>query len=1309
MQRFARHLHPFLALLEHNRSAERAPREAWTAMTANDQNIPTAQFRPRYTVLERLGEGGIGTVYKVRDEQQGTVRALKALKSQRGASPRDITRFEDEYRILHSLHHPTLPQVSDFGMTTDGSRYLVMEYIEGHQLDQFISENPSQLWPMIYQLVEALSFIHQHKLLHLDLKPANLLVTQTVAASGNSTPLLKLIDFGISYQRDEGRETEFAGTPAYMPPEIINGDAELTRAADYYSLGITLYEIVFGKIPYSGTYDEVIAAHLNDTVTCNPDEAIDRNAIPHIKALTARSRNERLIGFEELGRAVAARYSTAPHPLDDAFAMGYLDSFGMIGKDEVWPALRSWALSLGQTVGEPLAEWSHPVATVAKSNLETQDLPGSRTPSPERAAQDTVAMSAKSTEESRPTVTSSPDVARSVLVSGPKGSGKSHVVNALRAELALRGLATFAIHDDREYRAWFKNTPAEHGDMIDRFVAGWDQLKLICEHRGVVVIVDGVESLAHEEREFFTYVSRRLGHEIESGQNPAIHVLVTGRSPRLRDSLSDSLPAASAQEYLIPPPRSRDLDAVMNQFAGHMQGTLQRETLRRHLSRSAETVEALLSRLKTSLLHGNLTRTSGDWDFVAPGDDDRNEQDGGDNYYFALYAQLSAEERSLLGALACHVESLTLALLTTVTGLSADQVHTAAQRLAPYRLIDAELSGSANRFNLASDALREALYQVIPHRDRIALHNRFVECMTARDETRHNHHFLSHHYAHAGLARHALVEQVHRLNELEQQNDLFAIRELCAGALDHLRDLRGNDWAARRWHIERFFICRWIAAEWRTSNFSAIVDIVHKHITGRRRQVPLSLCYSYGMALQKVGDYTASSHLLRGARRRGNAIPPLAEARLSVLEANQAFGQSDYTKALEILQAINLGVVAHDPALLTQVHVLFMSSYDGVGDKAQHERYLRLASDVAETTGNHEQLLSIKYSVILSYLHSSSYARAKNELISAIRLASRERHYDKLSSMYFLASAVYYEEGAYLRALRYLDKSVRVAVNLGLTHRVTDYTLRYAFIYQNLGQYGHAMRHAEMAKRRATEQAQTNQYFFALLILLDLGNCTNDPKAAQYVRELTSLAGGVKAKYQLSWYHRLLGEHHFLNGDEDSALDELQTAARMYQSIEFDDDAARCLIRMAFIYTRRGDERKSAQLLRRVEDLVYRMESEDVTAESYMAHLEHYRVFAHQRHMFMGMLKLCEDVRPRICDVNIAVRMDAILVRCYRQLHESDKFEIYLQSYCERISDIVKSLGDEDLSLRFLAQPEVNELLKEYRARTKKTPEPLLV
>jgi len=298
---------------------------------------------PRYEILDLLGEGALATVYRVRGRKDGAVRALKALKSEQASAPRALERFADEYRILSALHHPCLPEVYDYGVVPGGTPFIVMEFLEGAPLDQYLRDHPADLWLLLFQMNEALAFIHEHNLLHLDLKPSNVLVRRTKIFGKEESPLAVLIDFGLAYRREVGGKVKLVGTPGYMAPEIVRGEENLTRAVDYYSLGVVIYELIEGQLPFRGSLHDILRAHLAEEVVFERRKVEHAELQPWVERLMSKEPSERLDAFQGFRRAVAARLGQSVEKLERVFALGYIDSLGLVGKEEVWEELRSWA------------------------------------------------------------------------------------------------------------------------------------------------------------------------------------------------------------------------------------------------------------------------------------------------------------------------------------------------------------------------------------------------------------------------------------------------------------------------------------------------------------------------------------------------------------------------------------------------------------------------------------------------------------------------------------------------------------------------------------------------------------------------------------------------------------------------------------------------------------------------------------------------------------------------------------------------------------------------------------------------------
>ena len=218
----------------------------------------TAKF-PQLEILEFIGQGGMGAVYKARQKQLDRVVALKILPPQAASGPGFAERFAREARALAKLNHPHIVTLYEFGQA-DGLFYFLMEYVDGTNLRRVLNAGriaPKEALAIVPQICEALQFAHENGIVHRDIKPENILMSR----SGQ----VKIADFGVAKIVEEGL-TEAAwkvampsgelteagstlGTPQYMAPEQIKNSAEVDHRADIYSLGVVFYQMLTGELP----------------------------------------------------------------------------------------------------------------------------------------------------------------------------------------------------------------------------------------------------------------------------------------------------------------------------------------------------------------------------------------------------------------------------------------------------------------------------------------------------------------------------------------------------------------------------------------------------------------------------------------------------------------------------------------------------------------------------------------------------------------------------------------------------------------------------------------------------------------------------------------------------------------------------------------------------------------------------------------------------------------------------------------------------------------------------------------------------
>lgn len=205
---------------------------------------------PQFEILELIGAGGMGAVYKARQRKLDRQVALKVLPEALAVDPAFAERFQREGRVLARLSHPNIVTVHDFGQS-GGFFYLLMEYVDGVNLRQAMRAGrftPAQALALVPHICEALQFAHDEGVLHRDIKPENILLD----ARGR----VKIADFGIAKLVGETRHDvsltatgAAVGTPQYMAPEQIERPADVDHRADIYSLGVVFYELLTGELP----------------------------------------------------------------------------------------------------------------------------------------------------------------------------------------------------------------------------------------------------------------------------------------------------------------------------------------------------------------------------------------------------------------------------------------------------------------------------------------------------------------------------------------------------------------------------------------------------------------------------------------------------------------------------------------------------------------------------------------------------------------------------------------------------------------------------------------------------------------------------------------------------------------------------------------------------------------------------------------------------------------------------------------------------------------------------------------------------
>ncbi|MBZ0117952.1 MAG: serine/threonine protein kinase, partial [Sandaracinaceae bacterium] len=223
-----------------------------------------------YQLEERIGEGGMGTVYVARHVHLEKRFAVKVLNEAAIHKNNAVERLKQEAVAASSIDHENIVDVVNFDRTEDGAVYIVMELLKGESLAERLGRGPIDLHralPITYQICRALHAAHERGIVHRDLKPENVFLTDK-----GERQLVKVLDFGISKIKSADAEQvrmtktgQLVGTPLYMSPEQARGEGDVDRRVDVYAMGVILYEMVTGAPPFEGrNYFELLWKHGNE-------------------------------------------------------------------------------------------------------------------------------------------------------------------------------------------------------------------------------------------------------------------------------------------------------------------------------------------------------------------------------------------------------------------------------------------------------------------------------------------------------------------------------------------------------------------------------------------------------------------------------------------------------------------------------------------------------------------------------------------------------------------------------------------------------------------------------------------------------------------------------------------------------------------------------------------------------------------------------------------------------------------------------------------------------------------------------------
>lgn len=252
------------------------------------QQVREAMQLGQYTIGQKIGEGGMGTVYKARHALLRRPTAIKLLKSE-GAQPDELARFEKEVQLTSELTHPNTIAVYDYGRSPDGVFYYAMEYLDGIDLELLVAEHGAipeeRVVHILRQVCGALAEAHDRGLIHRDIKPSNVIL----CCRGGIADVAKVLDFGLvkemAADEDDEDHSKISGTPAYLSPESIASPDAVTPLSDIYALGAVAYFLLTGELVFPGkNLVQLCYKHLHEAPV-SPSARGDAEISPDIEKL----------------------------------------------------------------------------------------------------------------------------------------------------------------------------------------------------------------------------------------------------------------------------------------------------------------------------------------------------------------------------------------------------------------------------------------------------------------------------------------------------------------------------------------------------------------------------------------------------------------------------------------------------------------------------------------------------------------------------------------------------------------------------------------------------------------------------------------------------------------------------------------------------------------------------------------------------------------------------------------------------------------------------------------------------------------
>ncbi len=692
-------------------------RQTHTSLSSNDALVgggaqPGSVLNGRYTVVRAIAHGGMGWVYDVKDAlHPERAVALKVVRGLSG-SPARLSLFKAEFSTMAKLEHPNVARVYDFEELQGGNDFLMtMERVDGEPLHRALRD--TKAWqivlPHVVQVCRALSYVHSRRIVHFDLKPANILVD----ASGS----VRVVDFGIAGAEPASHQGGIMGTPQYMAPELLLGTGSADHRADLYALGITLFELLTGDVPCPTRDVWALARWLNEGgVRVEPQANIPAWLAAVIERLCAADPADRYPNANGVIHAMNAGGGFS-HELETAETrQSYVMSPRFSGRDQELSRVMDFITHRLRGRGDQAMLMLSGLSGIGKSRLMKE---ARRTAQLQRL----VFLEASCYEMNLVEYGPLAEVLHQLVPLVETLGGIGIVQRALPALVKLAP----RLANGRSYEpSPALNAESERAHLLETTA---DFLLEAARVVPFVIYMNDLQWSGRGPAELLAYVARRIMDDQAQGEAPKLALIGSFRSDEvegraLEDLLKVLHKRGIALEIELRPLSRGDITAVVSSMLGiddvpdAFLSRISEETAGNPFF-VQEVMRVLFENGSVFLDHGRWTTHDSVGQLQLPA--------SMADVFRRRFNLLTSDEQDLVTLLAVHGRPLSVERMSEILGKTGERIS--ALRDLEKKQIVIRQAGQGLAYNVAHDRMRETVYRDLPETDRRRWHRRIGEML----------------------------------------------------------------------------------------------------------------------------------------------------------------------------------------------------------------------------------------------------------------------------------------------------------------------------------------------------------------------------------------------------------------------------------------------------------------------------------------------------------------------------------------------------------------------------------------------------